>query len=144
MTEKRYGDYKEKLTEEDLQRTQRYLDDAGLTDEWDKELEEIRAKKREAIIPPEGTYRCTKCGKMGFEPIRWEEKPRDEFTVKCPYCHASDEKLEVFYQGRWQCAVQRMMPTQEELAMREAYYQNVFSKLKAGNIYMQTDYRKVQ
>ena len=113
-----------------------------MTDNWDEDLEGIRAKKREAVIPPEGTYRCTKCGTTGFKPIHWEEKPRAEFTVKCPYCHASDERLEVYLQGKWQCAVQRYVPTPEEIEMRERYYQNIFSKLKAGNIYMQAIYKE--
>ena len=35
-------------------------------------------------------YKCMHCGWEGEEPLRWEEKPRDEFEIMCPKCHYTD------------------------------------------------------
>ena len=154
FVEPRYGDH---LTEEELERVKAYAERI-ITNEytpywWDSppDSEKIWVmgpdsadKIKDALQKNESpTFRCKKCGWEGKDIEKWEEWPRDEFTVKCPHCHAIDENIEVRDEkGVWMPAVKRYVPTPEEKEMMDRFYENVAKLLIRSNVYREVVYKR--
>ena len=111
--------------------------------ELDDELKVLRVRKRaeaEPLMITEGVYRCKHCGWHGKDIIEWEEKPRDEFDVKCPKCGYIDEDIEVYRNGKWEPAYVPYEPTPEEIERQKRIYERFFNLMKTNNVYLDAIY----
>lgn len=87
-------------------------------------------------------YRCKDCGWQGSKIIKWEERPRDEFWVKCPNCHHVDECIEVFRNGVWVQAIAEYEPTPEEIERSKRFLENLSKLMTPSNVFLETEYRR--
>ena len=91
-------------------------------------------------------YRCTHCGWEGEEPLRWEEKPRDEFEIKCPECHYTDNVFMLLKDGKewvtYESIPYIMIPG--AWYMSEKAFERFQSLLTANNVYKEAVMERVK
>ena len=91
-------------------------------------------------------YRCMHCGWEGEEPLKWEEKPRDEFEIMCPECHHTDNVFMLLKNGKEWVTYESIPPIKipGTWYMSEKAFERFQSLLTANNVYKEAVMRKVK